>query len=56
MLEYLYGKRFGSKKTWAYWLRLFLYCCTVHVVKIISFIPTHAHFLHTLKTPIHMNT
>ena len=23
MLEYLYGKRFGSKIAWAYWLRLF---------------------------------
>jgi hypothetical protein len=32
------------------------YCCTVHVVMIISFIPTHAHFLHTLKTPIDINT
>ena len=28
----------------------------VHVLMIISFIPTHAHFLHTLKTLIHINT
>jgi len=25
------------------------YCCTVHVVTIISLIPTHAHLLYTLK-------
>jgi hypothetical protein len=24
--------------------QLFFSCCTVHVVTIISFIPTHAHF------------
>jgi hypothetical protein len=27
----------------------FFYCCTVHVVTIISLIPTHAHLLYTLK-------
>jgi len=27
----------------------FFYCCTVHVVMIISLIPTHAQLLYTLK-------
>jgi hypothetical protein len=32
------------------------YCCTEHVVTIISFIQTHAYFSQTLKTLIHINT
>jgi len=34
----------------------YFYCCTMHVVTIISLIPTHAHPLYTLKTLIHINT
>jgi hypothetical protein len=33
---------------------IIFYCCTVHVVMIISFIPTHAHFYTLYKTRPYM--
>ena len=32
----------------------YFYCCTVHIVNITAFIPTHAH-IYTFNTLIHIN-
>jgi hypothetical protein len=49
MLGYLYGKRFGSKTTFAYWLRL-ISSLTFSRTNIPTFLkPSHSSYLHAYE-------
>jgi hypothetical protein len=42
--RHIFMKLEFSRQSFEKYLYINFYCCTVHVVTIISFIPTHAHF------------